>query len=85
MPSRRPPTRSIARRDRALRASVLSVTRSTPQVSKAWLSISSLASGLQPVRWADAASQVLPISATVGTSSGRGVPRPGGQGSGPVQ
>jgi hypothetical protein len=74
--------RSIARRERALRESVFSVTRSTPQVSKAWPSISSLDSGLQPVRWAEGASQVLPISATVGIASGRGVVRPGGQAGG---
>jgi hypothetical protein len=77
--------RSIACRERVLRASVFSVTRSTPQVSKAWLSISSLHSVLQPVRWAEDASQVLPISATVGTASVRGVPRPGGQAGGQDQ
>jgi hypothetical protein len=74
--------RSIARRERALRASVFSVTRSTPQVSKAWPSMSSLDSGLQPVRWTAGASQVLPISTTVGIASGRGVARPGGHAGG---
>jgi len=68
-----------------LRESVFNVTRSTPQVSKAWLSISSLASVLQLVRWADDASQVLPISATVGVASGRGAERPGGQADGDDQ
>ena len=77
--------RSIARRERVLRESVFNVTRSTPQVSKAWLSISSLASVLQLVRWADDASQVLPISATVGVASGRGAERPGGQADGDDQ
>jgi hypothetical protein len=77
--------RSIARQERVLRESVFNVTRSTPQVSKAWLSISSLASVLQLVRWADAASQVLPISATVGVASGRGAERPGGQADGDDQ
>jgi hypothetical protein len=77
--------RSIARRERPLRASVFNVTRSTPQISKAWPSISSLASVLQPVRWTDGASQVLPISATVGVASGRGVERPGGQADGDDQ
>jgi hypothetical protein len=77
--------RSIARRERVLRESVFNVTRSTPQSSKAWLSISSLASGLQPVRWADGASQVLPISATVGVPSGCDVVRPGGQAGGQAQ
>ena len=68
-----------------MRESVFSVTRSTPQVSKAWLSISSLDSVLQPVRWAEGASQVLPISATVGIACGRGVVRPGGQAGGQDQ
>jgi hypothetical protein len=77
--------RSIARQERVLRESVFNVTRSTPQVSKAWLSISSLASVLQLVRWADDASQVLPISATVGVASGRGAERPGGQADGDDQ
>jgi hypothetical protein len=74
--------RSIARRERALRESVFNVTRSTPQVSKAWLSISSLASVLHPVRWAEDASQVLPTSATVGIGSGRDVELPGGEAGG---
>jgi hypothetical protein len=77
--------RSIARRERVLRESVFNVTRSTPQVSKAWLSISSLASVLQLVRWADDASQVLPISATVGVASSRGMERHGGQADSDVQ
>ena len=77
--------RSIARQERVLRESVFNVTRSTPQVSKAWPSMSSLASVLQPVRWADDASQVLPISATVGVASGRGAERPGGQADGDDQ
>jgi hypothetical protein len=68
-----------------LRESVFSVTRSTCQVSKAWVSISNLDSRLQPVRWAERASQVLPISATVGIASGRGVVRPGGQDGGQDQ
>lgn len=68
-----------------MRESVFNVTRSTPQVSKAWLSISSLASVLQLLRWADDASQVLPISATVGIASGRGTERPGGHADGDVQ
>jgi hypothetical protein len=68
-----------------LRASVFSVTRSTSQVSKAWLSISSLDSALCPVRWTLGASQVLPISATVGIASGRCVVRPDGQAGGQDQ
>jgi hypothetical protein len=77
--------RSIACRERSLRESVFSVTRSTPQVSKAWPSISSFDSVLQPVRWTEGASQVLPISATVGIASGRGVLRPGGHAGGQDQ
>ena len=66
-------------------ASVFSVTRSVPQTSNAWVSSSSLHSALMPVRWADAAYQVLPISATDGGWSSEGAgprPTPGGQGGG---
>ena len=84
-PSNRPPIRSIARRDAALRASVFSVTRSDRHVSNACVSRSSLVSVLIAVRCADAAYQVLPISATDGGFSSLGsppVPMPGGQGAG---
>jgi hypothetical protein len=75
----------MAWRESELRESVLSVTLSTPQVSNAWVSISSFDSTLQPVRWAEGASQVLPISATVGIASGFGVLRPGGHAGGQDQ
>jgi hypothetical protein len=44
-----------------------------------------LDSVLLPLRWADDASQVLPISATVGIAPDRGVIRPGGQAGGQDQ
>ena len=49
-----------------LRTSVSSDTRRTDQVSNACASISRLASTLMPVRWADAASHVYPMSTTSG-------------------
>ncbi len=79
------PSRSIAPREAALRASVFSVTRRTPQTSKACVSISSLQAALTPVRWAEAAYQVLPISATEGGRSAEGsgpALTPGGHGDG---
>jgi hypothetical protein len=63
----------------------LKVTRSTRQASKAWVSCSSLTSVLIPVRCAEAAYQVLPISTTDGgrSSAGSGpCATPGGHGGG---
>ena len=59
--------RSMAAQDRLLRTSVCSATRCTSHTSKAWVIISSLASVLIGVRWADPASQVKPMSRTSGT------------------
>jgi hypothetical protein len=56
----------MARRDRALRSSVLRHTRCTRQTSKAWLSRRYFASVLHRVRCAEAASQVEPISTESG-------------------
>jgi hypothetical protein len=61
-PSNRAPSPSIARRDRWLRASVFQSTRTTPSSSNACWRRSSFASALIPVRCADAASHVPPIS-----------------------
>ncbi len=52
----------MARRDRRLRASVFQSTRTTPSVSNAYSRSSSFASALIPVRCAEAASHVQPIS-----------------------
>ena len=52
--------------DRALRASVLNVMRSAPQVSNACRNMRSFASVFTAVRCTDAASQVAPISAVNG-------------------
>jgi len=54
-----------------LRASVFQSTRATRRTSNAWVSSSSFASALIPVRCADAASQVQPIS-TASSSSRSG-------------
>ena len=51
-PSKRPPIRSIARRERSLRSSVLRSSRRTSQTSKAWVIMSNLASVLAAVRCA---------------------------------
>ena len=67
-PSKRAPRPAIACRDRWLRASVVHSTRYTRSVSNAWVSSSSLDSALIPVRCADAASHVPPIS-TANSSS----------------
>jgi hypothetical protein len=61
-PSNVAPTLAMAARERWLRASVLRSTRSADQWVKAWSNSSSLASALMPVPWAEAASQVKPIS-----------------------
>lgn len=53
---------SMAARERALRASVLSSTRSQSSVSKAWAKSSSLVSTFAPVRHQDLPIQVQPIS-----------------------
>lgn len=82
------PSRSIAARERRLRASARSEIRCTPQASKAWRSISSLASVLIPVPWASGDSQVRPISAASGTAvagSPIGPAGSGGQTTGPCQ
>ena len=60
---------AIALRERSLRASVLSSTRTQPSSSKACPIISSFASTLAPVRQAAGFSQVQPISTT--RSAGR--------------
>jgi len=68
-----------------LGASVWNVTRNTGQASNAWVSCSSLAWVLIPVRSADAVYQVLPMSSTDGgrSSDGSGPwPTPGGYGGG---
>jgi len=67
-PSKRPPIRSIARRERSLRSSVLRSSRRTPHTSKAWVIMSNFASVLAGVRWAVAARNVPPISAASGNS-----------------
>ena len=77
-PSSLPPIRSIAARDLAFRASVLRVVRRTPQVSKAWPSMSSLASVFTAVRCASGVSQVQPISTASGRSRDRCCGEPGG-------
>jgi hypothetical protein len=61
----------MARRERSLRASVISRTRCTCHASNAWVSISSFASVSRPVRWTSGAYHVQPIS----TTSGRCAPR----------
>jgi hypothetical protein len=61
-PSKRAPRRSMAWRDGWLRASVLKSTRATFRVSNAYVIKSSFDSALIPVRCADAASHVPPIS-----------------------
>jgi hypothetical protein len=66
MPSNRAPIRSMAARDRALRASACRQTVATPQVSNAWLSIRRFISVFAPVRIASRFSQVQPISAVSG-------------------
>ena len=63
-PSKRAGRRVIAPRERSLRASVFSSTRTQPSVSKARVNISSLVSTLTPVRHADGLNQVQPISTT---------------------
>ena len=68
MPSKRPPRRSMAARERALRASVLSTSRCTRQVSKACASRCSALAVKTAVRCAAGASQAWPISATSGGS-----------------
>ena len=73
IPSKLAPSRSIAARERASRASVFRVTRSTPQPSNACPSSSSLHSELTAVRCTAAAYHVLPTSATVGASPGPGI------------
>ena len=50
-PSNVAPMPASALRDRSLRACVLNSTRLAPSVSNAWVSWSSLASRLAPVRW----------------------------------
>jgi len=59
-PSKWAPSAVIARRDLALRASVLRSTRTTRSVSKAYVNSSSFASAFTPEPCADAASQVKP-------------------------
>ncbi|CAM5236240.1 hypothetical protein STANM309S_01173 [Streptomyces tanashiensis] len=61
-PSKLAPTDAMAARERALRASVLRSTRATSQLSKACRKSRYLASAFTPVPWAEAASQVYPIS-----------------------
>ena len=58
----------MARRERAFRSSVFSVTRKQRQVPKACRSSRSFASEFTAVRWARSASQVYPISAASSTS-----------------
>ena len=77
MPSSWPPIRSMAAYDRSLRTSVCSATRWTFHTSKAWVIMSSFASVLTAVRWAEPASQVKPMSTTSGTPW-RWWARPGG-------
>ena len=57
-PSKRAPVRSMAARERLLRASVFKSRRATPQFSNAYRNNKYLASVFSPVPWADAASQV---------------------------
>ena len=78
IPSSFPPMRSMAAQDRLLRTSVCSATRCTSHTSKAWVIISSFASVLTGVRWADAARNVNPMSRTSGTPA-RWWRAPGGQ------
>ena len=59
----------MAARDRSLRESVCRRTARTPHDSKAWPSISSLASVLTGVRWAAGPSQVWPMLARSRTPS----------------
>ena len=80
IPSYDAPIRSIAARERALRASVFNVMRHTPQTSKAYVSSSSFISVLTGDRCTDCASQVLPISAVLGVARG---PRSPGNGQKP--
>jgi hypothetical protein len=70
-PSARAPRRAMASRERVLRASVMSDTRCTRHLSKAWVSIRSFASVFTAVRCALAASHVQPISTASGTSAPR--------------
>ena len=58
MPSKLPPIRCIASRDRWFRASVCRHTERTSHTSKACVSISRFISVFAPVRRASAASQV---------------------------
>ncbi|HEX3962287.1 MAG TPA: hypothetical protein VHZ03_37610 [Trebonia sp.] len=85
MPSSRPPIRSIAARDLALRASVFRVTRMAPHSWNACRSRTSLQAVLTCVPCHFGPYQVLPISATDGgcssDGSGPGV-TPGGQADG---
>ena len=74
MPSSFAPRRSIAARERVLRASVRRFTRTTHQDSKAWVSISSLASVFTAVRCASAASHVQPTSTASGGCGGARTP-----------
>jgi hypothetical protein len=66
MPSNRAPIRSMAARDRSLRASACRQTVATPQVSNARLSIRRFISVFAPVRSEFRFSQVQPISAVSG-------------------
>ena len=61
-PSNVAPIPSSAVREATFRAWVLNSTRSAPSVSNAWVSWSSLASRLAPVRWKAVPSHVQPIS-----------------------
>jgi len=69
MPSNWAPIRSIARRERSLRASVCRHTDSTSQTSKAWPSMSRFISVFAAVRIAERASHVYPISQTSGAGN----------------
>jgi hypothetical protein len=64
MPSNWAGRRVIAPRERSLRASVFSSTRTQPSVSKARVSISSFVSTLTPVFHTEGLNQVQPISTT---------------------
>ena len=64
MPSNWAGRAAIAPRERSLRASVFSSTRTQPSVSKACVSISSFVSTLMPLRQTDGLNQVQPISTT---------------------
>ena len=64
IPSKRAGSAAIAARERSLRASVFSSTRTQPSVSKARVNISSFVSTLTPVPHTEGLNQVQPTSTT---------------------